>query len=158
MTKIPRVGNTLIEAAGILISAKPAFALIGASAAAFVPFGPGDVNYITHDTTRVWNTDANGSHYVVANMGMVSFSAGNHTWTVQVSTVNAASLTCYATAIRQDGFGTVYQNSFSFVIPPVTHYPVTITVNIQTAGKYGVTYTCLLPPAGPGMVLEGVTD
>jgi hypothetical protein len=149
----------LLVALGLLVWTKPAFAYLAASAASFVPYGPSDVDHIQHSTTQVYNTDPNGSHYVIAHLGVASFNPGSHGWFLQFSTSAGGVISCWTTAIRIDGYGTTYQVGMTnLYYPPTSHSPLGMSLNVQTGGKYAVTYTCLLPPASANMSLEGVSD
>jgi hypothetical protein len=159
MTTIARVAKATVVAFGLMITATPAFATnagLSASAASFVPYGPSDVNYIQHSTTQVYNTDANASHYVIANLGVASFS-GQHTWTLQGSAFGASSIQCWLTAIRLDGNGgTVLQENFTYNVngPFLNLWGLTFS----PAARYAVTFTCLLPPSSTGVSINSIYD
>jgi hypothetical protein len=160
MTKIGRVARGLLVAVGLLVWTKPAFAYIAATGASFVPYGPSDVNWIQHSTYSVSNTDPNASHYVTASLGVVSYSAGNHIWGYDVSTASGGTIECWITAIGLgvSNYHNIWQSHLSTTIPTTNGYGIGQSLNIQTAGKYSVTFTCLLPPSGAGYQIYNISD
>ena len=132
-----------ILSALVLMTPVAAFASSGSGAtgSGWVPARPSDVDWISHNTTSVWNNDTVSSRDVSASLGAVTIVSAQAYSTAFYVNNNGLTQTCYVTW-RDLSTGIEYGNfAINTGSGPQTFY---IAVSVPT-GTFSIGAYCSLP-------------